>query len=208
MEDTLLNFAHQYGLLALFLGLLASGLGLPVPEDIYMIVGGMLAQTEIERTGVPWAGPVLKSLGVLYVGVMIGDTIIYHLGRRFGDRILTARFVKRFVTPDRAEKVRAYYAKYGAATVFIARHTGPIRFVAFLMAGVSRMPFGRFFFWDSLAAVLSVPIWFGIGYFFWQQRHELEKRLGLVITGLAVAALLGLVYYVAKKKKKADPAGN
>jgi membrane protein DedA with SNARE-associated domain len=206
MEATLLNFVDQYGLAALFVGLLLSGLGLPVPEDIYMIVGGMITQRKVEAAGGAFTGPVLWALFVLYVGVMIGDTVIYHLGRRYGERILTWPFFARFMSPERTEKVRGYYAKYGAATVFIARHTGPIRFVTFLMAGVSRMPFGKFFFWDSLAAILSVPLWFAIGYFLWDRRHELEQRLGLVITVLALAGLVGLWWWSRKRRAPQPPA--
>ncbi len=202
MEATLLNFVDQYGLAALFVGLLLSGIGLPVPEDIYMIVGGMITQRKVEAAGGAWGQPVLLALILLYIGVMVGDTVIYHLGRRYGDRILTWPIFARFMSAERTEKVRKYYAKYGAATVFIARHTGPIRFVTFLMAGVSRMPFGKFFFWDSLAAILSVPIWFALGYFLWDRRHELEQRLGLVITVLAVGALVGLLWWSRKRRGK------
>lgn len=206
MEATLLNFVDQYGLAALFVGLLLSGIGLPVPEDIYMIIGGMITQRKVEAAGGAWVQPVLVAISLLYVGVMVGDTVIYYLGSRFGERILTWKVFARFMSPERTEKVRQYYAKYGAATVFIARHTGPIRFVTFLMAGVSRMPFGKFFFWDSLAAILSVPLWFAIGYFLWDRRHELEQRLGLVITVLALAALVGLLWWGRKRRGKAPGA--
>lgn len=206
MEATLLNFVDQYGLAALFVGLLLSGIGLPVPEDIYMIIGGMITQRKVEAAGGAWAEPVLVAISLLYVGVMVGDTVIYYLGSRFGERILTWKVFARFMSPERTEKVRQYYAKYGAATVFIARHTGPIRFVTFMMAGVSRMPFGKFFFWDSLAAILSVPLWFAIGYFLWDRRHELEQRLGLVITVLALAALVGLLWWGRKRRGKAPGA--
>lgn len=206
MEATLLNFVDQYGLPALFVGLLLSGIGLPVPEDIYMIIGGMITQRKVEAAGGAWAQPVLVAISLLYVGVMVGDTVIYYLGSRFGERILTWKVFARFMSPERTEKVRQYYSKYGAATVFIARHTGPIRFVSFLMAGVSRMPFGKFFFWDSLAAILSVPLWFAIGYFLWDRRHELEQRLGLVITVLALAALVGLLWWGRKRRGKAPGA--
>ena len=61
------------------------------------------------------------------------------------------------MTPVRVERVRGYYAKYGAATVFIARHTMPVRFVTFLMAGVSRMKFAKFFFRQTLEQGESMP---------------------------------------------------
>lgn len=203
------SLSTRYGLPALFVGLLLAGLGLPIPEDVFMITGGGLTVVKVEHGADRWTS-ILVAIAVLYAGVMAGDSIVYALGHRFGDGLFARRPFRRFMTPERVARVRGYYAKYGAATVFIARHTAPVRFVTFLMAGVSRMPFSKFFFWDSLAAILSVPLWFALGYFFWDRRHELKHQIEsnlLLATGIAAAAL-GIWWWrrVAKRRKAARAA--
>ena len=179
------ELAQQYGLPLLWGGLFIAGLGVPIPEDIFLITGGLI--THQTKGSIPFA------LLVLYSGVIVGDTIVYHLGSHYGEAVLRRRFVARLMTPARVEKVKSYYARYGALTVFLARHVAGIRFPTFLLAGVSRIGFGKFLFWDGLAALISVPLWFWLGHAFsenWETIHQ--KISGWVAWVLAalIAALL------------------
>ncbi|HYC78687.1 MAG TPA: DedA family protein [Planctomycetota bacterium] len=195
----------EYGLPALFVGLVLAGLGMPVPEDIFMITGGVLVARQATDGAIPW-GMVVRWNLVLYAGVMVGDSIVYGLGRRYGDAILRQRRIAKLFTPQRVLKVRGYYAKYGAATVSIARHTAPIRFVTFLMAGVSRMSFAKFFFWDSLAAILSVPLWFAAGYAGNQYFASVQEKVHWVVGGVAAAAAVALVVVLVRRRRRSRAA--
>ena len=53
---------------------------------------------------------------------------------------------------------------YGDKIVFFARFFAGFRAVAFFMAGATKMKYSRFLWLDGLAALLSVPIWIGVGY--------------------------------------------
>jgi membrane protein DedA with SNARE-associated domain len=130
------------------------------------------------------------ALLVLYSGVMVGDAIVYRLGSRYGEAVLRRKFVARLMTPARVERVRRYYARYGAVTVLIARNLAGIRFPTFLMAGVSHMGFWRFFFWDSLSACVSVPLWFWLGYTASAHLEEIRKWIAWAIGGLVVGFLV------------------
>jgi membrane protein DedA with SNARE-associated domain len=182
LEEFLKQLAETYGLPLLWLGLLIAGLGVPIPEDIFIITGGVLAHRNQTSP--------LFSLAVLYSGVMVGDAIVYHLGSRYGEAVLRRKFIARLMTPARVERVRHYYARYGAVTVLIARNLAGIRFPTFLMAGVSHMGFARFFFWDGLSALVSVPLWFWLGYTASAHLDEIRKWIGWLIAGLIVAFLV------------------
>jgi membrane protein DedA with SNARE-associated domain len=183
--DQIVELAMRYGLPVLWTGLLIAGLGVPIPEDVFLILGGVLTHQK--------QSSVLFAIFVLYSGVMVGDAIVYCLGARYGEAVLRRRFIARLMTPARVERVRRYYQRWGALTVFLARHVAGIRFPTFLMAGVSRMGFFRFFFWDSLAALLSVPLWFWLGYAASNNWDEIHKRIsGWVAWGL-LAVILAIV---------------
>jgi membrane protein DedA with SNARE-associated domain len=185
--DWLLEQARTFGLPVLWLGLFVAGMGLPIPEDIFLITGGVLTQKNQSSP--------LFAIAVLYSGVMIGDAIVYRLGYRYGEAVLRRKFIARLMTPARVERVRRYYARYGAVTVLIARNLAGIRFPTFLMAGVSRMGFARFFFWDGLSALVSVPLWFWLGYAAaenWETIHE--KVSGVMLWIVAGLLLLFLIW--------------
>ena len=65
--------------LTLFLGLVLAGLGLPIPEDVFMITGGGLTVAKVEHGSDQWSA-ILAALGILYAGVMAGDSVVYGLG--------------------------------------------------------------------------------------------------------------------------------
>lgn len=136
--------------------LVACGLGFPLPEDLPLIATGYLI----------WDGTMEWGLGVgiTMAGVLIGDITLFYLGKRMGLKILDSPKNLLFKR-DKIRRTRAYFRKYGDKIVFFARFVAGFRAVAFFMAGAMKMKFSRFILLDSIAAVLSVPIWIGIGYF-------------------------------------------
>lgn len=75
----------------LFLTLLAASLGLPVPEEIPIVAGGVLASQAVVRWWI--------ALPVCLAGVLSGDIVLYWAGRRWGERLLEWRAVGRVLSP-------------------------------------------------------------------------------------------------------------
>ncbi len=197
-----LELATVYGLPVLWCGLFVAGLGLPIPEDVFLITGGVITHRG--------QGSVLFTFAVLYSGVMVGDSIVYYLGSHYGEAVLKRRFIARLMTPARVERVKGYYAKYGALTVFLARHVAGIRFPTFLLAGVSRIGFGKFFFWDGLAAFISVPLWIWIGYAAsenWKAIHDrISGWVAWVLAGVIAAIVIWKAWpHLRKRMAKPTP---
>lgn len=136
--------------------LVACGLGFPLPEDLPLIATGILVADGTMEWGM--------ALAVTMGGVLIGDVILFFLGRKMGMRILESK--KNFLfKPKKVRRTRAYFRKYGDKIVFFARFVAGFRAVAFFMAGALKMRFSRFIFLDAIAAALSVPLWILGGYF-------------------------------------------
>lgn len=136
--------------------LVACGLGFPLPEDIPLIAAGYLV----------WDGTMdlTLALTVTMVGVLVGDTILFFVGRSLGLKILDSPRNVLFKR-EKVRRTRAYFRKYGDKIVFFARFVAGFRSVAFFMAGALKMKYSRFILLDFVAALLSVPIWIGAGYF-------------------------------------------
>src|SRR3546814_8796489 len=82
----------------LFIALMICGAGLPLPEDITLVAGGVIA-------GLGYAN-VHTMVALAMFGVLLGDSAIFMLGHHYGARILQWRFVARVLTPARYAKVQ------------------------------------------------------------------------------------------------------
>lgn len=156
--NILVNFFSNYGYFAVFGVLILCGFGLPVPEDISLVAGGVIS-------GLGYTNEHIM-FGVGMAGVLMGDSVVFTAGLIFGGRLLQNKFVAKFLTPERYAVVQKQFEKYGKWVVFMARFMPGLRTPIFLTAGISkRVSFLRFFITDFLAAVISVPIWVYLGYY-------------------------------------------
>ena len=200
MIRTLLTHFTYLGVLAL---LIAAGVGVPVPEDITLITGGVLAH---EGYTALWLTMVVG-----YVGVVAGDLLMFRLGRRLGPTIYThPRFGKLF-TPERKRQIQTHFAKHGVLTVLVGRHTPGLRSPTFLVAGSTGMKFWTFFLADALSAVLTTPLVVWLGYkladlsLAKHRLHRIELWAAAVLVVAAAGAAL-LRYLLRKRRAARDPS--
>ncbi|MFN0061737.1 MAG: DedA family protein [Myxococcaceae bacterium] len=186
----LLSGADGLGAYALvFSILLACGLGLPIPEDISLVLGGYLAYKGAVDL------PVMMLVG--FAGILVGDSLIYMAGRRIGSNVGTrGGFFARVVTPEKRAKVEGLFLSHGDKIVMIARFLPGVRAVTYFTAGSARMAFGRFLLFDGIAAIASAPLFVFLGFRFGGELDRLIDRVRdgqLVALGLLVTA--GIAFF-------------
>jgi membrane protein DedA with SNARE-associated domain len=184
--------------LVVFSVLLACGLGFPLPEDVPLIASGYL----IWEGTMTW-GP---ALAVTMVGVLLGDTALFYLGRRIGKQILQGNRTQNLFPPDKVRRVRAYFRKYGDKLVFFARFVAGLRAVVFFMAGAMRMKYSRFIWLDGIAAALSVPLWilmgWLLGHFLGSEISRILKSMKDIKTAFTVVVVVVLISFLAHSYRK------
>jgi membrane protein DedA with SNARE-associated domain len=172
--------------LSIFAVLVACGLGVPLPEDISLILGGFLV--------FKGAANLWGMVATGFVGILVGDSLIYFAGRRVGRRVRTGHgWLARVVTPARRVQVEGLFARHGEKIVNAARFRPGVRAVTYVTAGSAGMPYPRFICFDGLAALLSAPLFVFLGYRFGrhlQQVIELMKRYQLIAVGLLLTVCL------------------
>jgi len=197
--DILISIFSDYGYLAVFIMLLLCGFGLPIPEDITLVAGGIIA-------GLGYAD-VHTMFAVCMAGVLIGDGIMFTLGHTFGQRILAFAPIRRIVTPHRFAQVQEKFVKYGNWVLFVARFLPGLRSPIFIVAGMSRrISIWRFLIMDGLAASISVPVWVYIGNYGAYNRdwllHMISRGQTSIYSLLALGALILVIIYFRHKRRK------
>ncbi|KAF0811638.1 Inner membrane protein [Andreprevotia sp. IGB-42] len=196
----LLPLFTDYGYLAVFLVLLICGFGVPIPEDITLVAGGIIA-------GLGYAN-VHTMFMVGMAGVLLGDTIMFFAGYHWGQGVLRWRWVARLLTPERYAAVQDKFARYGNRVLFVARFLPGLRSPIFLTAGMSqKIPYWRFLMLDGFAALISVPIWVYLGHYgaynhewllLWVKRGQTGILL-LVFVALVAAAIWAWRHHRARR---------
>ncbi|MDD0824751.1 DedA family protein [Mannheimia sp. AT1] len=195
--ETLIAFFSSYGYWAVFLVLLACGFGVPIPEDITLVSGGVISG--LGYTNVHWM------FVVSMLGVLIGDSTMYWLGRIYGKKILRFPLIRKIATPVRFAAVQERFEKQGWKLLFMARFLPGLRAVVYLVSGIShKVSFTKFLLVDFVAAVISVPIWVYLGYYGASNLdwlHEQVKNGQHIIFAILGVVILFFAFKWYKNKK-------
>jgi membrane protein DedA with SNARE-associated domain len=186
----LLHLIGRYGYLAVFFGVSLEGAGVPLPGETVLIAAGALV-----HRGVLDLGDTLF-FGIL--GAVVGGQIGYWVGR-FGGRPFVLRWGRyALITPERLGHAEAFFARHGGSAVFLARFVVGLRVFGALVAGTSRMPWGKFAFYNVLGGIVWASVIVSLGYFLWASISLVEHWIGraslLLLAVLAFALLLRWAY--------------
>jgi membrane protein DedA with SNARE-associated domain len=194
----LLNFLQPYGTYSyvlMFVVLLACGFGFPMPEDVVLVTGGILAARGITDF---WMTNV-----VCMAGVLIGDGTVFTIGRLIGHRVKQTWLFRRLVSPEMDERVDRVFSRWGDRVVFVARFMPGLRTPIFLTAGIYRIKYRKFFALDGSAALISVPVWIWLGELFGDNLELLYAKMKQmqagVLASLVVIIIAGIIIYKRRR---------
>ena len=201
--ESLLKFLEPYGAyshIVIFLALIACAFGTPMPEDIIIVTSGILAQRGIFN--------IYTSFVVLFAGILLGDYIIYAIGRYNQKSIQKNKYFKKIMTEKRSLKVESGFDKYGDSVIFIARFLPGVRTAVFFSAGLYKVSARKFLLLNGIAAFISIPIWLIIGYWFGSKLElvvEYIEQAKYYLVIFVVFAVLFFVYryFIMNKKQSA-----
>ena len=185
------QFIEEFTYLGLFLVLFLAGLGVPIPEEVPILASGVLAREGLIRW---WL-----TLPLCLIGVLSGDVVLYWVGRHWGERVLGWRVVRYVMSRQREETLKDLYKRHGVKIIFTARHVMGLRSAAFLTAGIVHIPFGRFLAVDAAAAMIGVPLSFGLAFFFTDQLESIVADVHRVERWAVLLALVVAAGWIAMR---------
>jgi membrane protein DedA with SNARE-associated domain len=181
--------------------LILGGLGLPVPEEAPVILAAVLS-----RKGTMWWPLALASC---FVGVLAGDFVVYFLGYFYGEKVLSFRLTRKFLTKAREVQIKGYFHRHGVKILILARFAVGFRTAAYLTAGILRLPALKLLAADLFAASLSTFAMFGLGYWFahWIETGIQEIKDYLVVVVFTIAATWLVVRYYRGRRRAGQLVG-
>lgn len=205
MQSVMASLQTLQGLPAyalLFTALAASGFGLPINEDILLLVAAALTLKGVMEP--------LPLIAVAWCGLLCADSLVFHWGHRYGAQLLRHRLAARVLPAARLIAMQDAMRRWGPASIFLVRFMVGMRTALFFAAGSLRIPYRHLLVFDGAAALLELPLLvYGVRAVGgrWQQILEFVQRWqGIVLAAAALLVAGGLCWRLWRRSKRRDPA--
>ena len=182
---------------ALFVFLVISGLGLPLPEEVTLLFGGYLAYLGVTNF---W-----PTIYVLIIGIIAADSVGYGIGRFGGDWFYTRIACKSKYLVALVSKTQRYFDRHGEKMVLLTRPLFGVRVAVPILAGHFRMNFIKFLIYDALAAIpwtiflVSLSYYLGSGLDLITEVREI-KHIMFAVIAIGISSY-SLIRFIVKKKR-------
>lgn len=200
LENLLVSHGPHFAYAGIVIFLILTGGGLPIPEEVPIIIAGVASAGDAPLLNV-WV-----AYGCCVVGALLGDMLVYGIGRFLG-----AGFFRRhprfahFVHEEREQQMEDLIRRHGLKVFLLARFMVGVRAPVYLAAGVLRVSFKRFVIVDAFCATLVVSVVFSLSHFFGHNIANYIRRGQWGVTGVVAVAVLiaALIFYFRHRKAKA-----
>jgi membrane-associated protein len=140
------HLIQDYGLFFLFGVVCLESAGLWLPGETALIAAGVYAS----KGHLSIAAVIV----VAAAAAIIGDNIGYWIGREGGRRLIQRYAVLRRFAERALPPAERFFARHGGKAVFLARFFGGLRVTGAWMAGITRMTWWRFLFWNAAGGIV------------------------------------------------------
>lgn len=171
-----------------------AGIGLVVPGEIAVILGGVSAgHGQIEL-------PVL--IGIVWACALAGDLTSFVLGRRLGRGFLLQHGPRIGISHQRFEQAEQFFAAHGGKTIILGRFIGFVRPLSPFIAGASKMPARRFVPCTIVASGIWSVTFSVLGYLFAQSLDEViavTERGTLALSAIIIGVVAAIALYCRRR---------
>src|SRR3989442_7388256 len=190
LQQSMALWIAQYGYPAIFFLLVGGIVGVPVPDQLLLVLAGYLV-----LTGALSLGPTLLAA---VLGSIVGITLSYALGRCSGSYLSKVRFAN-----TRLQNARKWFERFGGWTLVFGYFIPGIRNLIGFTSGMMRLKPRFFAPYAYSGAVISSLTCVGLGYFFGSQANWALASAGRFALLLAMAA--AAIFFIRKAIRNGRP---
>jgi membrane-associated protein len=192
-----LDVAETIGYPLVFALIAIETMGIPVPGETALVTAGIVAsrgRLDIEIV-----------IALAAAAAILGDNVGFAIGRKLGRRLLTAPGPLLHHRHRVIAVAEPFFERHGPKAVFLGRWIAGLRITSAWMAGVTRMSWPTFLFWNALGGIAWATSIALLAYFV---GHSAEKIIHVAGLGGAAAVVVGglalwLVLFVRRRRAEA-----
>jgi membrane-associated protein len=191
-----LSVARDVGYPALFVLIAIETMGIPVPGETALFTAGILASSghlSIEAV-----------IAVAAIAAILGDNVGFAIGRRVGRRVLLAPGPFEGHRRRVIDLGEPFFDRHGPKAVFLGRWITGLRITSAWLAGVNRMAWPTFLFWNALGGIcwaISIAL---LAFFVGRGAERIVNLAGIGGAAVVVVAL-AVVLIVVRRRRRALP---
>ena len=140
---------------------------------------------------------VLVLFFVLSIAAILGDSLNYWIGNYFGEKVFSK---SRFFKKEYLEKTKSFYHKHGSKTIVLARFVPIIRTFAPFVAGVGKMQYAKFLFYNIIGGLVWVALFIFSGFFFGNVGIVKENLTIVILIIIVISVIPGIVEYLRQRR--------
>src|SRR3954470_16260717 len=169
-------------------------MGIPVPAETVLIAAALLAHRGHMDIG--------TVIAVAAAAAIIGDNVGFAIGRRYGRRLLLSpgpleRHRRRVI-----EIGEPFFDRHGPKAVFLGRWVTGLRITSAWLAGVNRMAWPTFLFWNALGGIFWAAAVALVAYYVGRGAERIFNAAGLGGAGVIVVGGL-IVWLIIRRRERA-----
>ena len=194
MLAVLVDIPPNVGYSVVFALIAVETMGIPVPGETALITAALLAHDGKME--------ILPLIALAAAAAIIGDNVGFAIGRKGGRRLF------ELPGPFHRHRLEAlavgepFFARHGPKAVFLGRWVAGLRIASAWLAGMNKMPWPRFLFWNALGGICWAT---SIGLGVYIAGHAFEKVLGvggIVAAGVVSGALVGVFVWKRMRSRR------
>jgi len=189
-EPEILNFLSNWGYLIVLPLMIIEG-------PVVTILSAMLSSTGVFNVWIILAFSML--------GDIIGDVILYWIGKIWGMHFVDKVGKYMGITRKLVLRMEKYFNGHGGKTIFAVKSTTGLCWATFVAAGIVKMDFKKFVKYSILGGIVWSGFLVAMGYFYgymWQQIRQYIEWAGWLVIGLTAVTFIGITLYKKYKSKQ------
>ncbi|HSX14588.1 MAG TPA: DedA family protein [Candidatus Saccharimonadales bacterium] len=185
-------FIRTFSYLGLFgLVFAESGLlvGIVLPGDSLLFLAGFMASQH--------AVNIAGLITVVFVAAVLGNSVGYAIGRRFGRQLFKK---SSYLKPEQVDQAEHFFSRHGGKAVIISRFVPVVRTLVPPLAGIGQMDYGRFSLYNIVGALFWTTSVCLLGYFLGKSIPNIDHYILPIIAIVIVVSLLPSAWHYFRNR--------